>query len=98
MAPSCAYVTAPKNENTPPTIQAKSTSLAEPAACIISAGTRKMPLPITTPMTIEAAWLAPSSRRREGVLVVLAVAMWMGVYRGLDQERVGVRELRQLIR
>ena len=71
-------MTAPKKEKIPPTIHARYTSRADPAACIISAGTRKIPLPITTPTTIEAAWLAPKSRRRpvrvEAALV--NVARW----------------------
>src|SRR5664279_5172647 len=58
---------APASESTPPTIQARYTSHAEPTACIISAGTRKMPLPMMVPTTIALAWLTPSSRSREGV-------------------------------
>src|SRR5215469_5439530 len=56
----------------PPTIHARYTSLAEPAACIISAGTRKIPLPMTIPMTIDAAWAAPSSRTRPGATVLFS--------------------------
>src|SRR5215469_1704281 len=61
----------------PPTIHARYTSLAEPAACIISAGTRKIPLPMTTPMTIEAAWAAPSSRTRPGAAVLFSTVEGM---------------------
>src|SRR3954451_14298849 len=48
----------------PPTIQARYTSLAEPTACIISDGTRKMPLPMIVPTTMAAAWLTFRSRAR----------------------------------
>src|SRR3954462_10530757 len=62
IAPSSAYVIAPKMESNPPTIHARYTSLAEPAACIISAGTRKMPLPMMVPMTIAVPCHTLSSR------------------------------------
>src|SRR5271169_1275827 len=46
IAPSSAYVSAPKNDSKPPTTQARYTNLAEPTSCIISCGTRKIPLPM----------------------------------------------------
>src|SRR6185312_4808195 len=36
--------------------------LAEPTACIISLGTRKIPLPIIVPTTIAIAWRSPNAR------------------------------------
>src|SRR5271157_4216906 len=62
---------APASDSTPPTIQARYTSQAEPTACIISAGTRKMPLPMMVPTTIALAWLTPRSRESEGTEVLL---------------------------
>src|SRR5215469_3826202 len=38
--------------------------MGEPTACIISLGTRKMPLPMMVPTTMAVAWLAPSARGR----------------------------------
>src|SRR5947209_3212860 len=55
MAPNSAYVRAPKNDRRPPTIHARYTNLADPTACIISAGTRKIPLPIMVPTTTAEA-------------------------------------------
>src|SRR5271165_7043342 len=63
---------APAIDSIPPTIQARYTSRAEPTACIISAGTRKMPLPMMVPTTIALAWLTPSSRRSVGAVEVLS--------------------------
>src|SRR5271166_2662590 len=62
---------APASESTPPTIQARYTSHAEPTACIISAGTRKIPLPMMVPTTTALAWLTPRSRESEGTEVLL---------------------------
>ena len=45
-----------------PTIHARNTSLAEPTACIICVGTRKIPLPMMVPTTTAEAWLTPRSR------------------------------------
>src|ERR1017187_5805787 len=55
---------APKRERSPPAIQARNTSAEEPTSCIISRGTRKMPLPMMVPTTMAVAWLAPSTRGR----------------------------------
>jgi hypothetical protein len=66
MAPSSAYVSAPKKDSNPPTSQARNTSLAEPTAIIICAGTRKMPLPMMVPTTTAVAWLTPRSRASWG--------------------------------
>src|SRR5207302_708944 len=78
MAPSSAYVIAPASESAPPTIHAKYTSRAEPTACIISAGTRKIPLPIMVPTTIAPAWLTPSSRNSEAGSVTPGLATGTG--------------------
>src|SRR5271166_6557916 len=53
-------------------IHARYTARAEPTACIISAGTRKMPLPMMVPTTIALAWLTPSSSRSVGAVEVLS--------------------------
>src|SRR5579859_4767158 len=66
IAPSSAYVRAPQIESRPPMIQAANTSLTEPTACIISVGTRKMPLPMTIPTTTAAAWLVVRRRASSG--------------------------------
>src|SRR5271156_4051487 len=50
----------------PPTSHARYTSLAEPTACIISLGTRKIPLPMIVPTTTAEAWLTPRSRESSG--------------------------------
>src|ERR1700755_945675 len=47
-------------------IQAANTSLTAHTACIISVGTRKMPLPMTIPTTIAAAWLVVRRRASSG--------------------------------
>src|SRR5580693_4959827 len=60
---------APASESAPPAIHARYTIPAEPTACIISAGTRKMPLPMMVPTTIAEAWRTPRSRERLGELV-----------------------------
>src|SRR5215471_12127505 len=65
-APNSAYVNAPKNESNPPTIQARYTNPAEPTACIISAGTRKIPLPMIVPATIDVACQTFSPRINSG--------------------------------
>src|SRR5215472_11656049 len=65
-APNSAYVNAPKNESNPPTIQARYTSPADPTACIISAGTRKIPLPMIVPATIDVACQTFSPRMSSG--------------------------------
>src|ERR1700677_3072276 len=53
---------APNNESRPPTLHARYTSADEPTSCIISRGTRKMPLPMMVPTTIAVASLAPNTR------------------------------------
>src|SRR5271163_2549195 len=79
MAPSSAYVSAPKKDNSPPTSHARYTSLAEPTACIISAGTRKIPLPMIVPTTMADAWLTPRSRASSGRTVVRwMIVRWIG--------------------
>src|SRR5215831_8383270 len=60
---------APASESSPPTIHARYTKRAEPTACIISAGTRKIPLPMMVPTTMALAWPTPSSRNSSGALV-----------------------------
>src|ERR1700722_4694701 len=70
-------MSAPKKESAPPTTQARYTSLADPTACIISAGTRKIPLPIMVPTTMAEAWLTPRSRESSGRLVVSCASSGM---------------------
>src|SRR5271165_6633758 len=62
---------APARESMAPTSHARYTSQAEPTACIISAGTRKMPLPMMVPTTTALAWLTPRSRESVGAEVLL---------------------------
>src|SRR5262245_37321191 len=67
MAPSSAYVSAPSSESTPPSTHTESASPAlPPAACSVSAGTRKMPEPITVPIVIMTMSRRPSVRARSG--------------------------------
>src|SRR5450432_1302051 len=56
----------------PPTIHARYTSLAEPTACIISAGTRKMPLPMMVPTTMAVE--CQTLRSRTSSLRLISVA------------------------
>jgi hypothetical protein len=74
---------APAIESMPPTIHARYTSFAEPTACIISAGTRKMPLPMIVPTTMALAWLTPSSRKSAGDVEVLSAVCAISLRRVL---------------
>src|SRR5215469_8767093 len=66
---------APAIESMPPTIHARYTSLAEPTACIISAGTRKMPLPMMVPTTIAVACQTFKSRNSSGLCSVACIEL-----------------------
>src|SRR5271169_2190504 len=90
IAPSSAYVIAPAIDSAPPTIHARYTNRAEPTACIISAGTRKMPLPIIVPTTIAQAWLTPSSRSRVGALVFVSLTFEYHSRRALSRQQLGL--------
>src|SRR5208337_1893735 len=61
-APSSAYDSAPKIESTAPTIHAANTIETERPSRAISAGFRKMPVPIIVPTTIAAEAHGPSPR------------------------------------
>jgi hypothetical protein len=50
--------------STPPKIQTANTMPGEPTARTMSDDTRKMPLPITVPMTTAQAVQNPSERRK----------------------------------
>src|SRR5271157_5208450 len=77
---------APASDSTPPTIQARYTSQAEPTACIISAGTRKMPLPMIVPTTIALAWLTPRSRDNVGARLRIPETFTTVSYSSLEQK------------
>src|SRR5580692_8845275 len=64
----------------PPTSHARYTSFAEPTACIISAGTRKIPLPMIVPTTTADAWLTPRSRASSGRGVVNSAMVGVSQY------------------
>src|SRR6516165_3725877 len=66
----------------PPTIQARYTSLAEPTACIISAGTRKIPLPMMVPATMAMACQTFNSRNNSGCVAFSAACMGIQGLRG----------------
>jgi hypothetical protein len=53
---------APNSERRPPKIHARYTVLDRPVAAIISRGTRKIPLPMMIPITMEVAWAAFKTR------------------------------------
>ncbi len=46
----------------PPTTQTANTMPTVPALCVMVCGTRKIPLPITVPITMETAAHKPRSR------------------------------------
>src|SRR6516164_8045471 len=74
---------APAIDSRPPTIQARYTSLAEPTACIISAGTRKIPLPMMVPATMAVACQTFNSRNNSGCVAFSAACMGIQGLRGL---------------
>src|SRR5215472_12594867 len=56
-------------------IHAKYTTRADPTACIISAGTRKMPLPMMVPTTTAPACDNPRSRESSGFVLTEFIVM-----------------------
>src|SRR3712207_5887620 len=63
IAPSSAYVSAPKKERSPPAAHTPSASnVLDPDSASTSPGTRKMPEPMTMPMAAKARWGVPSMR------------------------------------
>src|SRR5580693_4092179 len=61
-APSSAKESGPKRERIAPTIQAAKTTLTKRPSRAISAGFRKMPVPIMVPTTMAAEAQAPRPR------------------------------------
>src|SRR5687768_1432547 len=86
MAPSSAYVRAPKNERSPPATQTPSASIVfEPALARTRPGTRKIPDPMTMPMAVNARSVVPSIRAScdvvagaAGAELVAAMDDWIG--------------------
>src|SRR5580700_2331548 len=71
-APSSANDKAPKRERTAPTIQAAKTTETKRPSRAISAGLRKMPVPIMVPTTMAPEAQAPrprTSSRRFSVMI-----------------------------
>src|SRR5229473_2754627 len=62
IAPNSEYESAPKSERIAPTIQAAKTTETKRPSRAISAGLRKIPVPIMVPTTIAPEAQAPSSR------------------------------------
>jgi hypothetical protein len=65
IAPSSAYVSAPASATTPPSAHTRKTAPAVGSAFAVSAGVKKMPLPMIPPTTSSAAEKSPSSRRSD---------------------------------
>src|ERR1019366_6475271 len=63
IAPSSAYVSAPASATTPPSVHTPSTHGALGRARAVSAGVKKIPLPMIPPTTSSAAEKSPSSLR-----------------------------------
>jgi hypothetical protein len=65
-AASSAYVKAPNRLNKPATTHTAKSIFTEPTFAIIVLGTRKTPLPITVPITIETALHKPRTLWSDG--------------------------------
>src|ERR1700722_3858198 len=74
IAPSSANASAPNSDKIPPTIHAAKTTETNRPSRAISAGFRKIPVPIIVPPTIAADDQAPSPRTNSTRFCVVAVA------------------------
>src|SRR6476469_1821631 len=90
MAPSSAYVSAPKKERSPPTIQTLNDAIGlVPVLARTRPGTRKIPEPMTMPIAASARSAVPRRRGSgaagAGDVAVVVIARQLGTLRGIPQ-------------